>query len=101
MLVLLLQNGEDPLATCSCKAVWKTGGTGSRTATDIAAAEGLLEVWADALEEVGYNATEIIDDWRFAEFQNVFQVHGESTISLLDSVKFIGSSLISTVSYII
>ena len=101
MLVLLLRNGEDPLATCSCKARWKTEGTGSRTATDIAAAEGLLEVWADALEEVGYNATEIIDDWRFAEFQNVFQAHGESTVSLLDSVKFIGSTLISTVSYII
>ncbi|KAF2180548.1 hypothetical protein K469DRAFT_274118 [Zopfia rhizophila CBS 207.26] len=100
MLVLLLQNGEDPEASCSCKAGWQRAG-GFRTATDIAASEGLIGVWESALQETGFDATRIIDEWRMEGFQETFELPREQSLTFSNSVKFVRSTFLSAVSSIV
>lgn len=72
MLIVLLQNGEDPEMVCDCKASWQSPG-GYRSATDIAADEGILETWLSALEETGCDVARIHDEWCYGGIQELFE----------------------------
>ncbi|KAF2113470.1 hypothetical protein BDV96DRAFT_648428 [Lophiotrema nucula] len=71
MLILLLQNGEDPKATCSCPARWQRKEY-FRSPTDIAAEQGVLAIWIQALEECGIDSGKMIEDWQYDGISSLF-----------------------------
>lgn len=73
MLIILLESGEDPEATCACNTQWQRTGE-FRTVTDVAASEGILAVWRNALEESGFDATGIIDEWRLHGISRLYEM---------------------------
>ena len=65
MLVLLLKHAEDPRLRCCCPRA--QAANCSRTPTEIAAAKGVLDIWAKALAEAGIDAEEFhLDDFATA-----------------------------------
>ncbi|KAF2475671.1 uncharacterized protein BDR25DRAFT_87651 [Lindgomyces ingoldianus] len=99
VLVLLLQNGEDPEATCSCKGYWERGWQSpreDRSATALAANAGVLDVWLSALEDTGFDATRIFDEWRLEGFTKVFEIQEESVGILSKGVWWVGNTLLDT-----
>ncbi|KAF2795904.1 hypothetical protein K505DRAFT_416161 [Melanomma pulvis-pyrius CBS 109.77] len=100
ILVLLLESGEDPEATCSCKATWQRP-EGFRSATDLAASVGAIEIWLAVLEEAGFDATRIFDECRFEGLSDLFDAPDEKSNSLTGPLKVVGSAIIRTISSIV
>ncbi|KAF2002352.1 hypothetical protein P154DRAFT_521148 [Amniculicola lignicola CBS 123094] len=96
VLVLLLENGENPNARCNCKTTWQWP-TGGRSITDLAAAEGLVGVWASALEECGFDSTRILDEWRYEGVERLFEADEEPD-GMMAPLRFVGNLLYTTVS---
>ena len=71
MLILLLNNGENPEATCSCKAKWQRPEY-SRSPYNVAADPGALHVWTQALEEPGIDPWKVVDDFQYDGVPSLF-----------------------------
>lgn len=100
MLVVLLQSGEDPEEVCSCNVPWQHS-KGFRSVTDVAASVGAIGIWLKALEEAGFDATRIFDDWRFEGLTELFDASHEKSSSLTVPLKVVGSAIICVISSIV
>jgi hypothetical protein len=92
MLILLFQSGEDPQATCACTTRWQRKGE-FRTATDVAASEGILGVWRDALEASGFDATAIIDEWQFDGIPLLYEMPSLEPRPLMAPLRLVGNAV--------
>jgi len=63
MLVLLLQNGEDPHPLCACSTSWNSAGTRPSIPTDLAASHDLMDPWTGALLETGFDPTDFVPQY--------------------------------------
>ncbi|KAF2260752.1 hypothetical protein CC78DRAFT_387271 [Lojkania enalia] len=104
MTVLLLHSGENPESTCSCQGSWQWPAH-HRSVTDVAAAGGLLRVWASALEDAGFDSTRIIEDWRYDAIPNLFDCPQEESEQQrsprISPLKFMGNVVYTTLSSIV
>jgi hypothetical protein len=62
MLVLMLENGEDPHLRCPCASLWNGYKGELRTPTDLAIARNVLDIWNEALAEAGYDPADFAED---------------------------------------
>jgi hypothetical protein len=61
---------------------------------------GHLKIWVKALEETGYDATRITDNWRYDGISDLFEPPQEKSSVLMAPLKVVGSMVYLTVSSI-